>query len=118
MSGGTCTMKIEKLVRNIICEHFHLNKGSITFIGVEEGSVALVYQISQAVKSYLHQYTITAETVTVFFDNNIKCLLIDDKELKLPAQKGKHVPTILYIGCVFFSFCNTTIKAPNKAILH
>ena len=90
--GGKCTLKIEKLVRNIICEHFHLKKGSITFIGVEEGSVALVYQISRAVKSYLHQYTITAETVTVFSDDNIniKCLLIDDKELKLPAQ-GKYM---------------------------
>ena len=35
--GEKCTMKIEKLVRNIICEHFNLKKVSITFIGVDEG---------------------------------------------------------------------------------
>ena len=39
--GGKCTMKIEKLVRNIICEHVNLKKVSITFIDVEKGSVAL-----------------------------------------------------------------------------
>ena len=85
--AGRCTMKIENLVRNIVCEHFHLKRGSITFIGVKEGSVALVYQISPAVKSYLHKFTITAENAAEFFDNyNISCLLIDDKELKLSAQ--------------------------------
>ena len=35
--GGKRTIKIEKLVRDIICTHFHLKKRSITFIGVEEG---------------------------------------------------------------------------------
>ena len=90
--GGKCTMKIEKLVRSIVCERFHLKRGSVTFIGVEEGSVAFVYQISPAVKSYLHQYTITTEDVTVFFDSNIHCLLIDNKELKLPSQfQGKYM---------------------------
>ena len=89
--GGECTMKIQKLVQNIICERFQLKKGSVTFIGVEEGSVNLVYQISPAVKSYLHQYTITSKDVAVFFDNNINCLLIDNKELKLPGQfQGKY----------------------------
>ena len=88
--GGKCTMKIEELVRNIICEHFRLKKGSITFIGVEKGCVAFVYQISPAVKSYLCQYTITTKDVTVFFDNHINRLLIDNKELKLPAHyQGK-----------------------------
>lgn len=95
--GGECTMKIEKLVRNIICECFHLKKGSVTLIGVKKGCVAFVYQISPAVKSHLHQYHITTKDVTVFFDNHIKCLLVDNEELKLSAQFQGKYSIILYV---------------------
>ena len=88
--GGKCTMKVEKLVRNIIYERFHLRKSSILFEGVQMGSVAFVYQISPAVKGHLQQYPITAEKVFSEKDH-IKCLIIDDEEVKFPAQlEGKY----------------------------
>ena len=84
--GGKCTIKTKELVQNIVCEHFHLKKGSIFFKGVQEGCVAFVYQISPAVKAHLLKHPIRVETV--FSDNNIKCLIIDDEELQFAAKKG------------------------------
>ena len=83
--GVKCTMKIENLVRNIIYRCFRLKKGSITFKGVQEGCIAFIYQISPPVKSYLQQRTSTIKS-DVFFEGKIKCLIIDDEELKLPMQ--------------------------------
>ena len=104
--GGECTMKTEKLVRNIICERFHLKKGSIFFKGVQEGSVNFIYQISAAVKAHIQQYPISAEKI--FSDKeNIKCLIINDEEVKFPMQlEGKcvintrHKSTYAYMGMV------------------
>ena len=78
--GGNCTLKTKELIQNIICEHFHLKKGSIIFKGVQEGCVAFVYQISSVVKSYLLHCSFTT-TSTFFTENKIKCLLIDDEDL-------------------------------------
>ena len=94
--GGNCTLRTKGLVHSIICEYFHLKKGSIVFKGVQkEDCVAFIYQISPAVKSYLLPHLIT--TTSAFFTmNKIKCLLIDDKEvctLQLPAKadtKGRY----------------------------
>ena len=89
--GGKCTMKTKGLVQNIVCERFNLRKGSIFFKGVQMSSVAFVYQISPAVKGYLQQYPITAEKV-FSEEDQIKCLIIDDEEVKFPAQlEGKYM---------------------------
>ena len=87
--GGNCTLKTKGWIQSIVCEHFHLKKGSIIFKGVEEGCVAFIYQISSAVKSYLLHCSFTT-TSTFFTVNKIKCLLIDDEELctlQLSANK-------------------------------
>ena len=95
--GRECTMEIEKLVRSIICEHFHLRKGTIVFKGVQAGSVNFIYQISSAVKAHIQQYPITAKNV---FSDKIKCLIIDDEEVKFPAQlEGKRVAKQKHFGC-------------------
>ena len=85
--GGKCTLKTKELVQNIVCEHFHLKKVSIFFKNIQEGGVAF----SPPVKAHLQQYPITAEKV--FSENDkMKCLMIDDEEVKFPAQlEGKYV---------------------------
>ena len=89
--GGKCTIKTKQLVQNIICERFHLNKGSIFFRGVQVGSVNFVYQISSAVKAHIQQFPITAEKVFPEKEK-IKCLIIDDEEVKFPVQlEGKAI---------------------------
>ena len=76
--GGNCTIKVKRIVQNIIRERFRLMKGSIIFKGVEEGCVALVYEASAAVKSYLLQYSLDDDDLTVLAQHKIKCLMIDD----------------------------------------
>ena len=93
--GGKCTMKIEKLVRNIICERFHLKKGSIFFRGVQMGSVNFIYQISAAVKAHIQQYFIISKNVFSVKDK-IKCLMIDDEKFSVQLE-GKCVA--MYILC-------------------
>lgn len=82
--GEQSTMKIEKIIRKaIFSEFFQLKKGSLIFKGVQEGCVALIYQISSAVKCYLQQYHISDKHLKLLFkEYKIECLLIDDEELK------------------------------------
>ena len=88
--GGKCTMETKELVQNIIYEHFHLQRGSIIFKGIQDDSDTSVYQISPTIKSHIQQYPIT--TKNVFPQDTIKSLKIDDKELKFPEQlQGKYI---------------------------
>ena len=82
--GDKCTLKTKEIVKNIIYESFHLKKGSIIFKDVQEGCVAFVYQISPTMKSYMLQYPLTTKDTEFLFKHQIKCLIIDDEELKLP----------------------------------
>ena len=78
-------MKTQRLVKSIIYERFNLPKASITFKGVEVGSVAFIYQISPAVKAHLLKNTSAA----VFSEKDkIKYLAIDDEVIQV---KGKCV---------------------------
>jgi len=79
--GGKCTLKTKEMVQNIICECFHLKKGSIIFKSAQEGCVAFVYQISPHMKNYLLQYSITIKNIVSFCKSKIKCLMIDNEEL-------------------------------------
>jgi len=72
--GGECTINHKRIVQNIISERFQLPKGSIIFRGVEEGCIALKYQISIAVKLHLLQYKLD----DVLTQQKIQCLVIDD----------------------------------------
>ena len=83
--GGKCTLKTKGLIQNIICERFHLKKGSIFFKGVQVDSVNFVYQISHAVKGHIQQFPITAKNI-FSEEEKIKCLIIDGEEVKFPAQ--------------------------------
>ena len=86
VGGGKCTLTAKEKVQNIIYECFHLRKGSITFMGVQEGCFALVYQISAAVKCHMLQIEIASSDVTMLAENYIMCISIDDVELKISSQ--------------------------------
>ena len=54
--GGKCTLRTKELVKNIIYEHFHLNKWSIIFKDVEEGLCCFYSYINSSyivVNSYI-----------------------------------------------------------------
>ena len=81
--GGECTMEIKRVVQNVICEHFHLQNGTIIFKGIEIASIVFVYQISEAIRSYLLQYQLHYESLVNFTKHNITCLTIDGVEKRI-----------------------------------
>ena len=74
--GNKCTLKIKEIVQNIICECFHLKKGSIIFKGVQEGCVAFVYHISPSVKSYLLHYSLATNDIILLLQHQIIYVLL------------------------------------------
>ena len=98
--GGKCTLTTLQNVQRIVCECFHLKRGSIIFRGAQEGCVALIYQISTTVKSHLLQYQITPRYVEKLADHKIKSVKVDGIELNL-STKTKQVRVCAYIMLPF-----------------
>ena len=94
--GGTCTLETKTTIQNVIREHFHLQKGTIVFKGVEIKCIILVYQISAAVKSYLLEYKLDNQNLTAFAAHNITCLNIDGVEKRIPLEWSKTVSWLTY----------------------
>ena len=84
--GQTCTLSEKKMVQRIVNESLGLKKASIVFIGLEEGCIALVYQISAAVKSYILNYKITPEGHALLALHDIECLIVDGTEIPVPVE--------------------------------
>ena len=83
-TGDNCTGKTERLIRNVICECFHLARWSITFDSVQNGCFAFAYQTSSAVKAHLQYYklkTTAANEYASLKKSNIECIVIDDDVL-------------------------------------
>ena len=87
--GGRCTLETKNTIQNVIREHFHFQKGTIVFKGIEIACIALVYQISEAVKLYLLQYQLNDQDLATFSAHSISCFIIDGK--KIPVQWSKEV---------------------------
>ena len=116
--GGKCTLENNEIIKRVVYECFHLERVSLTFRGAQEGCVALVYQISHAVKSYLEQYQLTGEDTAFLAKHSIAHVLIDDEELKLPLQKQKvyckmylNVTTLLVFACNYTLIFEDIVKS-------
>ena len=81
--GGKCTLTTIQIVKRIIYECFHIQRGSIIFRGAlyVEGCVTFIYQISRTVKSQLLQYQTTPQDVMKLTDHKIICIKFDDSEI-------------------------------------
>ena len=85
-TGKDCTLAVKKMVQSIVYESLHLHIASIIFIGLEEGCIAFVYQISAAVKSYILHYKITTNGLALLALHDIKCLIVDGTEIPIPLE--------------------------------
>ena len=99
-TGNKCTYETETLIRTVICDCFHLKKWSVTFECVQDGCIAIVYQISSAVKSHLLQHKITANHVTLLKQSHIETIMIDNEVLKIPSGFIREIPLPLISGKV------------------
>ena len=64
-------------------------KGSLIFKGVDVGSILFIYQISEAVKSYLLQYKFIEQDVRFLEGNNITSLIVDSVRIMSSSQPNK-----------------------------
>lgn len=81
-----CTLSTKNMVQRIIYESLKLPKPSIVFVGLEEGCVVFVYQISAKIKSQILQNKITPEGLALLASHDIKCLIVGDTEIPVPLE--------------------------------
>ena len=82
----TCTLAVKNMVHRIVLKGLRLRKASITFIGLQEGCIVFVYQISATVKSYILQYKITPDGFALLALHNIIHLLVDGTKIPIPSE--------------------------------
>ena len=102
-TGDKCVFKTEKLIRRIICECFHIKTWSLTLVCVEEGCIALIYQISSSVKSHLLQFETTADHITLLRKSHIECIKIDNEVLKMPSGLTKKISKPIMVSFLFIN---------------
>ena len=93
-----CTLRTENMVKRIVIESLKLKRASIIFIGVKEGCIAFIYQISAAVKSYILQHTISSDGLGLLASNDIKCLIVDGTEIPIPLEFKIQVSMCIHLS--------------------
>ncbi|XP_065915428.1 fap1 adhesin-like isoform X1 [Dysidea avara] len=76
----------QNLIKRVVCEKFRLLKVSMVLKFVSLGCIALIYAISDAVRTYLLKYKMTVGNLSSLAQYQISRLIIGDKELKVPLQ--------------------------------
>ena len=89
-----CTPGVIKKAKKIIAEKFDIEKYALRFKSIREGCIELLFEISNAVMSYLLQCKVTGYDMAKFALHNILCIQIDDKKLIVPSNLGNMVSII------------------------
>jgi len=110
----TCTLSTKNMVQRIIYESLELQKPSIIFIGLEEGCINFVYQISAAAKSYILQHKITPDGFKLLALHDIKCLNVDGTEITVPDSLKFITQVSMMQACsIFYNYMTTIILRKN-----
>lgn len=100
--GSTGSLKIQKMIQNIIQERIHLKRGTLVFKGFDTGSVLFIYQVSEAVKLHLLHYKFTEQDSVQFAALSITRLTVDG--VVIMTSHGKleevHDVSIMYV-CMY-----------------
>ena len=104
-----CTLSTKNMVQRIVCESLKLHKLSIIFLGLEEGCIAFVYQISAVVKSYILEKSITPNDLGLLALHDIKCLIVDDTEIPVPLEFKEQVSVMQAYGSLCSVYTYNTI---------
>ena len=94
--GSKFTENTQKYIKRIMYETFRLKANSIVFRGVQQGCVALIYQISATVKSYLLQYSLSFEEAKNLSYHKIKYIEVDGAKLDLTPKIEEVCTWVLY----------------------
>ena len=86
VNAEKCTVKIKKMVEEVVSKTYQLDKYALHFQGIKEGCIELLYCISQPLKLYLLYFEISVSILAEFLTNHIISLHIDEFELKIPSK--------------------------------
>ena len=102
-------------IQRILHEHFRLQKGTVTFKGIGNGSTTLtfIYQISKAVKVYLLQYRLEDEDLAAFAACHVTCLIIDGIKRRIPSLWNVNV-SIMSIIVLLTVYDNKSVNAISQ----
>ena len=83
------SIETKEMVQGIVEQSVRLNKGVLIFKGIDSGSILFIYQISEAVKTYLLEYKFTEKDVTFLEGNKITSLIVDGVRILSLSQPNK-----------------------------
>ena len=81
-----CTNYIRRKVEEVVSSKFDLKEYSLCFRGIKEGCIELVYEISNAMMSYLLQCKVAGYDLAKFAVYDIISIRISNMELKVPLE--------------------------------
>ena len=93
-----CTVEVEKEVKEIISEHFKLEKYALVFKGIKQGCIELIYQISYSVKSYMLQHKLNRYDILQLKAQKIIILKFDNIEFNISEDFSDKVYVYMYIA--------------------
>ena len=97
INAETLTAEVEKKAKKAVSEMYNLTKYALTFKGIKQGCIELIYGISKALTSYLLHYKVTGHDLHSLSVCNILYLQLVDKKLKVPSEITDKVSCDLYI---------------------
>ena len=87
--GGKCKLGTKEMVQSIVEQSVHLKKGAFIFKGFDAGSILFIYQISEAVKTYLLEYKFSKEDAAFLDGNKITNLIVNGLSIISFMQPNK-----------------------------
>ena len=81
-----CTNSVRKKVEETLSSILNLKEYTLTFRGIKEGCIELIYEISNAVMLYFLQCKFTGYDLAEFAAHDIISIHINDMELIIPSE--------------------------------
>ena len=86
LNTETLTVEVEKKAKREVSQTYNLTKYALTFKGIKQGCIELIYGMSKALTSYLLQFKVTGHDLHNLSMCDILYLQIFDKKLIVPSE--------------------------------
>ena len=86
LNAETLTVEVKKKAKKAVSQVYNLTKYALTFKGIKQGCIELIYGVSEALMSYLLQFKVTKYDLHSLSSYNILYLQIANKKLTIPSE--------------------------------
>ena len=115
LNTETLTVEVQKKAKKAVSQMYNLTKYALTFKGIKQGCIELIYGISKALMSYLLQFKVTGHDLHSLSICNILYLQVFDKKLVVPSEITDKVSYDLYVP---ISYIKLQLQGINLQILN